>query len=302
VEDQPVRPRHFAGLFAIALFLGAPALMLWIGRFGLALIYTLVMFIVLLAALYTAGNDLLPLAVTANLGGEVFGQIIAYGTTALAFLHALWINRRAPLRPWYSKWYIALPAFHVVFLPLAFLARAYVFQPFNIPSASNIPNLMPGDYVMVSKRTHKTRDPMRGEIAVFKLPPDSTIDYIKRVVGLPGDRIQMKQGVLYINGTPVKLESIDFLPRYNVGADYAYFRETLPEGASYVIAEQPGLSVLDDTEEFIVPPGHYFVLGDNRDNSQDSRIQNYVGFIPRENFVGPYAFHFWRAGAEPSFY
>ena len=143
---------------------------------------------------------------------------------------------------------------------------------------------MVGDYFFISKTAYRNgQGPQAGDIAVFKYPADLRIDYVKRVVGLPGDKIQMIKGILNING-------VDYLN----GDDgkKTFYRETLSNGRSYVIADM-GNTDQDNTEISVVPAGHYFTLGDNRDNSQDSRFLNKVGFVPAENFIGLVIFRFW---------
>lgn len=176
--------------------------------------------------------------------------------------------------------------------------RAFVYQPFSAPSQSNAPNLMEGDYFLVSKLAYRSSDPVRGELAVFKLPIDGQTDYIKRVIGLPGERIQMRGGVLHINGEAAKLEPVSVAEALKTAEGMRFFRETLPDGRGYVIADM-GTTPADDTGEYRVPEGHYFVMGDNRDNSQDSRFAGPVGFIPRENFVGPLAFRIFNSHGLP---
>jgi signal peptidase I len=194
-------------------------------------------------------------------------------------------------------------------LLIALVVRTLLFQPFNIPSGSLIPTLLIGDYLFVSKysygysrhsipfspplfsgRIGQFGEPKRGEIAVFKLPKDNSTDYIKRVIGLPGDRIQVRDGVLNINGTPVKRERIqDYQTQDPFGRTISVpqYRETLPEGVSYTTIERDGdRGYWDNTYVYTVPPGHYFMMGDNRDNSTDSRDDSSVGFVPFENFVG----------------
>ncbi|MEO4044530.1 signal peptidase I [Hoeflea sp. CAU 1731] len=190
-------------------------------------------------------------------------------------------------------------------LILALVIRSFLFQPFSIPSGSMMPTLLQGDYLFVSKYAYGYSrysfpfspdlfsgriwgsEPKRGDIVVFRFPPNPKIDYIKRVVGLPGDRIRMKGGVLYINDTPVKRERVgEFNPRAHGVNDNpaAVFQETLPNGVSYDTLDEFPNGAGDDTREFLVPEGHYFMMGDNRDNSADSRFD--VGYVPAENLVG----------------
>jgi signal peptidase I len=193
-------------------------------------------------------------------------------------------------------------------LLIALVVRTVLFQPFNIPSGSLIPTLLIGDYLFVSKYSYGYSkhsipfsppifsgrlwgsEPKRGDIAVFKLPKDNSTDYIKRVIGLPGDRIQVVSGVLQINGTPVKRERIqDYQTQDPFGRTIPVpqYRETLPEGTSHTIIERDAdRGYWDNTYVYTVPPGHFFMMGDNRDNSTDSRDESSVGFVPFENFVG----------------
>ena len=142
--------------------------------------------------------------------------------------------------------------------------------------------------------------PKRGDVAVFKLPTNTEIDYIKRVIGLPGDRIQMRDGVLFINGEAVKKERVeDYVDTGPLGEGGGHpiqqYEETLPNGVKYrVLDQQPGgTGSVDHTDEYVVPADHYFMMGDNRDNSEDSRFLDVVGYVPEENFVGPVVFRFW---------
>lgn len=182
-----------------------------------------------------------------------------------------------------------------------------LFQPFRIPSSSMEGSLEIGDYLFVTKFTYGYSiysiplvapaqasegrilggEAERGDVVVFRLPADPAQDYIKRVIGLPGDRIQMVAGVLHINGEPVKLERIEDrveLREDGSEARVPQFRETLPNGVQHVILNREDESRFDDTEEFQVPAGHYFMMGDNRDNSNDSRGD--VGVVPAANLVG----------------
>ena len=192
-------------------------------------------------------------------------------------------------------------------LLLALVVRTLLFQPFSIPSGSMKSTLLIGDYLFVSKYSYgyskyslpfglplfsgriMASEPTRGDIVVFKLPRDPSIDYIKRVIGLPGDKIQMIEGQLYINGQAVPHERIDdFIDTDEQGRKTRVerFRETLPNGVSYTTLNLTDSNYLDNTPVYEVPAGHYFMMGDNRDNSSDSRVLSNVGYVPFENLVG----------------
>ncbi len=191
-------------------------------------------------------------------------------------------------------------------LALAILVRIFLFQPFNIPSGSMKPTLLVGDYLFVSKYSYGYSKysfplvssylfdgriwegkPKRGDVAVFRKPTDVNIDYIKRVIGLPGDKVQMKEGQLYINGKAVpKIKTGTFFDTDKNYNDLAVsYEETLPNGVKYTVLDR-GAQHQDNTREYTVPEGHYFMMGDNRDNSTDSRYLSEVGMVPLENFVG----------------
>jgi len=190
-------------------------------------------------------------------------------------------------------------------LLLALVIRTLLFQPFSIPSGSMRPTLLEGDYLFVTKWAYGYSrhslpfsppifsgriwgsSPARGDVVVFKFPPNPSLDYIKRVVGLPGDRIQMKDGQLFINGVGVprvKVGQIDNPDVTEVDRPVDVYKETLPDGVTYDTLDLTPNSIGDNTREFVVPAGHYFMMGDNRDNSTDSRFS--VGFVPDENLVG----------------
>lgn len=196
----------------------------------------------------------------------------------------------------------------IIAVLLALLIRTFLYEPFNIPSGSMLPTLLVGDYLFVSKSAYgysehsfpfgaanfegrlAAEEPKRGDVAVFKLPSNTSIDYIKRVVGLPGDTVQVIEGRLYINGERVEREPVG-LVQSDDNADYMNhtlmeYIETLPGGIMHSIYEETDNGDLDNTPLYTVPAGHYFMMGDNRDNSQDSRVQSHVGFVPFENFVG----------------
>lgn len=189
--------------------------------------------------------------------------------------------------------------------------RTFAFEPFNIPSSSMVPTLLVGDYLFVSKYSYGYSRyslpfspplwqgrlflsmPERGDVAVFRWPRDNATDYIKRIVGLPGDRIQVIGGILYINGEAARREPAGLCEDDGTGVRIRSRRwlETLPAaagGRQHYICEFSDTERFDNTEEFRVPPGHVFAMGDNRDNSSDSRDFSAagVGYIPIENLIG----------------
>jgi signal peptidase I len=185
---------------------------------------------------------------------------------------------------------------------IAYLIRTFLLQPFNIPSESNYPTLVVGDFLFVSKIAYsETAHPQRGDMAVFKYPHDTHIDYIKRVIGLPGDQVQMVDGKVKLNGVmlvqePVRMNAAFYADQY-AGANF--YREIMPDGRTYIVTDLRADSAADNTMEYTVPSGHYFTLGDNRDNSVDSRFLDRVGYVPEELFVGPVVLRFFSKSALP---
>ncbi|HEX6860476.1 MAG TPA: signal peptidase I [Caulobacteraceae bacterium] len=194
-------------------------------------------------------------------------------------------------------------------LLIALVLRILLFQPFTIPSASMEPTLLEGDYIIVSKYSYGysrhsipfsppifdgrifERAPHRGDIIVFKLPRDGHTDYIKRLIGLPGDRIQVREGALYVNGKAVTRER---LGPAAIETDYGFTRQVMRYEEhlgthDYTTFDFGPDGDVDNTEVFVVPENHYFFMGDNRDNSLDSRVPpelQGVGMVPEENLVG----------------
>ncbi|HEY8263180.1 MAG TPA: signal peptidase I [Methyloceanibacter sp.] len=208
-------------------------------------------------------------------------------------------------------------------LVLAFFVRVFLFQPFNIPSGSMIPTLLVGDYLFVSKYAYGysryslpfgpnlfsgrvwAAEPKRGDVVVFKLPRDNETDYIKRVIGLPGDEIQMIHGVLHINGEPIKKEKIEDVTLDDPSGHtrtVARYRETLPNGVTYPVLDLIQEGIGDNTEVYKVPENHFFMMGDNRDNSTDSRFLSEVGYVPFENLVGRAEIIFFSIREDSSFW
>ena len=239
----------------------------------------------------------------------------------LAVTGAVWLLELALLRrrrggiakqPWWVEYSISF--FPVILI--VFLLRSFLVEPFKIPSGSMIPTLLVGDFILVNKYVYGIRIPVvnrkvleidrprRGDVMVFRYPVDPGLDYIKRVVGVPGDRIEYRGKRVYLNGAPVPVRRIDdYLSRERMQFSQRYV-ETLNAKEHEILVEEDAPSYVQRTRSFpfqdncnyntagltcTVPPDHYFVMGDNRDNSSDSRVW---GFVPDELIVGR-AFFIW---------
>ncbi|ADC89368.1 signal peptidase I [Thermocrinis albus DSM 14484] len=170
----------------------------------------------------------------------------------------------------------------VIILLVVLFIRTFVAQAYNIPSGSMQPTLLVGDFILVNKLVYRFSEPRRGDIVVFHWPKDPSIDFVKRIVGVPGDTVEIRGTQLYINGKPVPMR---FVGRGNdMGSPVLKYEETLPNGVTHIVQfyEDPPFPRMD-FGPITIPDGFYFVMGDNRDNSEDSR---YWGLLPRENIVG----------------
>jgi signal peptidase I len=201
--------------------------------------------------------------------------------------------RAVVLKRYQRAWLYVLSA--VAILLFAHVTtRLFAWRPFSISSASMVPTVEPGDYVM-TKRYAPGEAPQRGDLAIFHFPRDRSIDYFKRVVGLPGDRIQLRSGIVYVNGTPLGREpQAGLFPSKWTGKAPIQYVETMPEGRRYNIVKVEDSGWRNDTSEFVVPADRYFVLGDNRDNSADSRDRE-IGFIPRDDIIDRAYVVYWSA-------
>jgi signal peptidase I len=288
----------------IAAFGGPFAGFLWIGAGRLAIASLVVVSAISFALMYV-GFPVLP---GVNLTGLVrlfgIGLMILWAALVVPFAH-----RYKPIR-WYSHGLAVLLLAVLTSYAAAFTIPTFLFQPFSTRAGSMLPTLELGDYFFVSKTAYGYgrysvplgllqiegrvfgAAPKRGDVVVFRSKDNDGFDYVKRVIGLPGDRIQIKGGVVHINGTAVGLEDIGDYSNEETGTAKLQ-RETLPEGISYNVISITDNAISDDTREFTVPSGEYFVLGDNRDNSRDSRFT--LGTVPYGNLVGKAVRLFWNS-------
>ena len=308
-------PRRRLAIIPIALFLGAFPLMLFVGRGRLAFAYLTVQLLWLGAALFLlcAFNQAL---VRAGLDFEMALPLASLPPALAALVHALMIRRRALERPFYSRWFMALVIAPALILALMMCFRTFAYQPFSIPSGSMHPTLIVGDQLFASKSAYGWsrfslpwrfvnfqgrlwgKAPERGDIVIYRQPADDGADYVARVIGLPGERIRVTHGIVHIDDVAVRKEATeDFIDPFD-GAVQPQYRETLPNGVSYNVLDINPVGPADDTEEYLVPAGHYFMLGDNRDNAMDSRFDR-VGFIPEDHLVGRAGMIYWNAFAVP---
>jgi len=245
----------------------------------------------------------------------LFLLLLLVVTGAVWALEALWLRRARPegeKQPWWVEYSVSF--FPVILI--VFLLRSFLVEPFKIPSSSMVPTLLVGDFILVNKYTYGIRlpvankkivalgNPVRGDVMVFRFPDDPSLDYIKRVVGVPGDRIEYRNKRLSVNGTPVPVKQVDdYLSKERMQFSKR-FVETLNGTEHEILLDEDAPASMSPGRAFpfagncnynsnglacTVPPGHYFVMGDNRDNSSDSRVW---GFVPDENIVGK-AFFIW---------
>ena len=205
---------------------------------------------------------------------------------------------------------------------IAIIFRSIFFEPFNIPSGSMIPTLLVGDYLFVSKYSYGyskysfpfgvapinerilDESPKRGDVIVFRKPGDQSVDYIKRLIGIPGDVVQVKQGTLFINGKSanrIKTNIGTMKNIYGVENFFTQYKEKFEDTNYHQIIESSDTDPFDDTIEFQIPKDHFFFMGDNRDNSRDSRTSE-VGFVPKRNLIGKAQIIFFSHDNSASFY
>ncbi len=293
----------------LALLFGPFMIMMYLGRGWAAAGYFLLNILLHLSLVISLHNGII------DLDTETGGYFIDGFQRVIAILHGVVLARRmAGSKPsaWFSRWYAVIGVGGLAPLLFLLVVRVFLWEPFTIPSGSNKPSLRVGDLVFVSKHaygysTHALpfsldvfsgriffTAPEYGDIAVFKDPRGTGTDYLKRIVGLPGDSIQVIGGILHINGEAVVRTSLELTPgesgSLTPDPDLKRYRERLPNGVEHDIYEVGDSLRFDNTRLFEVPGGHYFAIGDNRDNSLDSRA---IGPIPAENLIGRLALILW---------
>lgn len=299
---QPFIERKPWAAALLSVVLSAPIAMLYLNRGWLALGYFLLLIAVLAAPFAAFQHGLITVSPYEAL------DILNLIYVALGALHAFIIARRfdreKPLR-WYARWRGIFAVFVFPIL-LALMVRTFLFEPFNLPSISMEPNLPVGSYIFASKSAYgypvpftdiklSPKSPDRGDVVIFWLDSGygRPFSLIKRVIGMPGEQIQIKDGLVFINGEALKREKIDGESYSGDDVVYIRYRETLPNGRSYDILEQTDNNLLDNTDVFLVPEGHYFLMGDNRDNSRDSRVLDELGYISESQIYAKVVVLFW---------
>lgn len=298
----------------ITILFGPFVACLYMGRGRLALLYLVafeVVFYASVASLFIAGEPQPRL--------DLYFDIFLWSAKFLASVHVYWVARS--INPedrlaWFSRWYWLVAFSIIIPFALALTIRTFLFEAFSISSHSMAPALQKNDQLLstkfaygYSKHTFGLASianterlfgsiPEHGDIVTFKLPSNPSFTFVKRVIGLPGDTVQVRNGQLFLNDAPTIIEQVETttgVPKIGSGTDsWPTFKETLPNGISYLIIGQRFEWQGDNTEEYLVPDGHVFVLGDNRDNSNDSRFDK-VGFIPIENLTGRVDWLYWIA-------
>lgn len=264
--------------------------MLYLGKWRRALAYLGLAVLLVALPFPVAHLGLLP--ISAETAVDILTFVYGFAGAIHCYLLA---KKQGDHRPtvWFARWYVVVAL--VVFLVGGLIAiRLAFWEPFNTPSSSMEPSLPNGDVFLVSKLAYDISAPRRGDLAVFLSPEDDATPYVKRLVGLPGDRLQMKAGSLYLNGERVPREEIE--EEEAAEGHGEIYREVLPGGRSYLVREISDQARFDNTGVFEIPPGHYFFLGDNRDNSLDSRMS--MGFVPRKNVIGRVDIVLWNSEAQ----
>jgi signal peptidase I len=277
--------------------------------------------VIAMAVLVGAAEAIAANPVVSRLLLAAASSVAAAGVVWLLVVQLLMISRVEQFGFWRTITVYVLGGI-VGLLHIPLVVRTFLFQPFNVPAGSMAPTLRVGDYFFANKFAYGysqfslpfgpwgfsgrlfASDPQRGEVVVLALPKQPSITYVKRVIGLGGDRLTMKDGLLFINGAAVQRERLSDVVGDFCGSDPSFvavkrWRETLPNGTSYETLDCVDNGFYDNTPEYVVPAGYAFVMGDNRDNSTDSRVLSTIGYIPLDHIFGRVSMIFYSRGAGP---
>jgi signal peptidase I len=273
---NPFTARRPWAVFLLTLLLWPSLAMLFIGRWRLALFYALAEF-ALAVACAEFYREWFP--------GTTFLSVLVYMYLALKLIctvHATWLAWKHPFAApgrWYTRWYTIL-GIPVAWVGLVVINAYFLFPTYYVPTHSMEPGIGLNDTMFASRLSYRFREPARGEVIAFHLGFQRSIVYVKRIVGIPGDRVQMRGGIVFLNGKPLAST-----------APGGHCCTEALDGRRYAIRKDHA-TMVDDTEEFRLPPGQYFVLGDNRSDSLDSRYEEF-GLVSRNNIIGPMVLKFY---------
>jgi len=275
----------------ITFFLGPMLGMFYLGKATIGLLYIPLFIVVGLAPFILMHFGII------DVDPDNALTIVYYGFVSVGAIHAYIIAKRNASNvpdKWYARWYSLILVLYILPIVAALLFRAFLFEPFHIPSISMSPTVQLGDYLFAKKYAYFSHVPERGDVIVFKSPQNLSLTYIKRIVGMPGDAIQIKNGRLFINNAEITQQSTNSFRYIDDGNIILVpkYKESLPENLSYEIIRFGGNPECDDTEVIQVSTGNYFVLSDNRDRGMDSRFTEF-GLIPEKNITGKAAMVMW---------